>query len=91
MITIQIPAALRTFTERKREVEVEGTTVGDAVKVLADRFPDLKPHLYDNEDKLRSFINIFLGETNIRKLSGLETPIKDGDVIMLVPAIAGGM
>ncbi|MDR0878628.1 MAG: MoaD/ThiS family protein [Treponema sp.] len=102
-ITIQIPTALRAFTERKSEVEVAGATVGEAIAAFADAYPDIKQHLYQPAEKgagessagqnsleLRSFINVFVGETNIKKLDGLATKVADGSVIMLVPAIAGG-
>jgi adenylyltransferase/sulfurtransferase len=89
-VIIQIPTALRGFTERKSEVEVEGATVGEAIDALAVQYPDLRQHLYQGKD-LRSFINVFVGETNIKKREGLETTLSDGETIMLVPAIAGGI
>jgi adenylyltransferase/sulfurtransferase len=90
-VTIQIPTALRNFTDRKGEVSVEGDTVGAAIAAFASAYPDIKPHIYqDGKAELRSFINVFVGETNIKKLGGLDTPLSDGSVIMLVPAIAGG-
>ena len=88
-VIIQIPTALRGFTERRSEVEVEGATVGEAINALAERYPDLRQHLYQGSD-LRSFINVFVGETNIKKLGGLATKLPEGETIMLVPAIAGG-
>jgi adenylyltransferase/sulfurtransferase len=89
-VTIQIPTALRVFTDRKSEIEANGTTVGGAVADFAASYPDIRRHLYDENDALRSFINIYIGDTNIKNLEGLDTPIKDGDTLMLVPAIAGG-
>jgi adenylyltransferase/sulfurtransferase len=88
-VIIQIPTALRSFTERKAEVEVEGRTVGEAINALAELYPDLRQHLYLGEE-LRSFINVFVGETNIKKLDGLGTKLPEGAAVMLVPAIAGG-
>ena len=90
-VTIQIPTALRNFTERQDEVRVEGDTVGAALASLAIRYPDIKQHLYQEDGGLRSFINVFIGDTNIKKLRGLDTPLEDGAVLMLVPAIAGGL
>ncbi|MDR1985616.1 MAG: MoaD/ThiS family protein [Treponema sp.] len=91
-VTIQIPTALRNFTDRQREVQVEAATAGAAIAGLAQAYPDLKPHLYqEGGTELRSFINVFVGETNIKKLKGLDTPLPDGETIMLVPAIAGGL
>ncbi|MDR1637865.1 MAG: MoaD/ThiS family protein [Treponema sp.] len=89
-VTVQIPTALRGFTDRKSELELEGGTVGEVIGALADRYPDLRQHLYQGQD-LRSFINVFVGETNIRKLEGLETKLSGGETLMLVPAIAGGL
>jgi adenylyltransferase/sulfurtransferase len=88
-VTIQIPTALRGFTERKSEVEAAGATVGEAINALAEAYPDLRQHLYQGRD-LRSFINVFVDETNIKKLEGLDTKLSGGETVMLVPAIAGG-
>jgi adenylyltransferase/sulfurtransferase len=89
-VIIQIPTALRSFTDRKLEIEVEGQTVGEALNALSEQYPDLRQHLYQGKD-LRSFINVFVGETNIRKLEGLDTRLSGGETLMLVPAIAGGV
>jgi len=89
MVTILIPTALRAFTDRQSEVQVDGATVGEAVAALAAAHPDIKQHLYQNGE-LRSFINIFVGEDNIKNLDGLDTKLAPGTEIMLVPAIAGG-
>ena len=89
-IIIQIPTALRSFTGRKSEAAVEGQTVGEALSALTEQYPDIRQHLYQGED-LRSFINVFVGETNIKKLEGLQTKLSGGETILLVPAIAGGV
>jgi molybdopterin converting factor small subunit len=89
-ITIQIPTALRSFTNRQDEVQVEGATAGAAIAALAERYPDIRQHLYQDDGSLRSFINVFLGDDNIKKLRGLDTPVENGAVLTLVPAIAGG-
>jgi molybdopterin converting factor small subunit len=89
-VTIQIPTALRAFTNRQIEVQVEGATVGEAAAAFVAAYPDIRRHLYEESGALRSFVNVYLGETNVRSLQGLETPVKDGDTLMLVPAIAGG-
>jgi adenylyltransferase/sulfurtransferase len=90
MIKVLIPYALRAFTERNAEVNVEGGTAGEAVKALAAAYPALKPHLFADDGGLRNFINLFVEGANISSLQGLDTPIKDGGEMMLVPAIAGG-
>ncbi|MDR2638046.1 MAG: MoaD/ThiS family protein [Zoogloeaceae bacterium] len=89
-IKIQIPTALRGFTDRKGEISLEGDTVGAALAALTQAYPDIKPHLYHDDGELRSFINVYVGEANIKKLDGLATKVPEGGVIMLVPAIAGG-
>ncbi|MDR3271668.1 MAG: MoaD/ThiS family protein [Peptococcaceae bacterium] len=90
MITLLIPTALRAFTDRTSEVEVEGATVGAALEALAVQYPDIRQHLYDESGELRSFINIFVGESNIKHTGGLDTSLAPGASVMLVPAIAGG-
>jgi len=89
-VTILVPTALRSFTDRKSEVEVPGKTVSEAIASFAGAYPDIKPHLYEDDGSLRSYINLYVGETNIRRLQGLDTAVGDGDTVMLVPAIAGG-
>jgi adenylyltransferase/sulfurtransferase len=88
-VTLLIPTALRNFTDRKSELIVEGATVGEAIRNFADAYPDIKQHLYQGAE-LRSFINVFVGENNIKNLQGLDTEVAGGETIMLVPAIAGG-
>ncbi|MBO7619649.1 MAG: MoaD family protein [Victivallales bacterium] len=89
-VTILIPTALRSFVDRKSEVEVEGSTVGEALANLAGQYPDLKHQIYEDDVKLRGFVNVFVDGTNIKKLNGLETKLAQGVTVMLVPAIAGG-
>jgi len=90
-VSILVPAALRAYTERQAEIEVSGSTAGEAIADLAAKHPDIRKHLYKDDDSLRDFINVFIGDTNIKELNGLATPVKDGDSVMLVPAIAGGL
>ena len=89
-VTILIPTALRSFVDRKSEIEVEGSTVGEALANLAAQYPDLKHQIYEDDVKLRGFVNVFVDGTNIKKLNGLETKLAQGASVMLVPAIAGG-
>jgi adenylyltransferase/sulfurtransferase len=90
MIKVLIPYALRAFTERNAEVEVEGATAGEAIRALAATYTDLQPHLFTDEGKLRDFINLFVGGANVSSLQGLDTPVAAGGEVMIVPAIAGG-
>ncbi|MDR1066678.1 MAG: MoaD/ThiS family protein [Clostridiales bacterium] len=89
-ITILIPTALRAFTDRRGEVQAEGKTVGEAVASFAKAYPDIRRHLYEEDGTLRSFINVYVGEMNVKNLDGVDTRLKDGDTVTLVPAIAGG-
>ena len=89
-VSILVPAALRAYTERQAEIEVNGGTVGEAIADLAAKYPDIRKHIYKDENSLRDFINVYIGDTNIKEIEGLKTPVKDGDSVMLVPAIAGG-
>jgi molybdopterin converting factor small subunit len=69
---------------------VEGDTAGRAIEAFADKYPGIRQHLYDENNALRSFVNVYIGEKNIKTVNGLDTPVRDGDALMLVPAIAGG-
>ncbi|MDR0528571.1 MAG: molybdopterin-synthase adenylyltransferase MoeB [Zoogloeaceae bacterium] len=89
-VTLRIPTALRSFTDRQTEVAVEGLTAGAALSALAERYPDIKTHLFETDGKLRAFINLYLDGKNIRNADGLNTPLTDGATLTLVPAIAGG-
>jgi molybdopterin converting factor small subunit len=89
-VTIQVPSALRAFTERKSEIVVEGKTVGEAIAALTERYPDIRPHLFDEVGKLRSFIYVYVAGKTVRNAGGVEAAIPDGETLTLVPAIAGG-
>jgi molybdopterin converting factor small subunit len=67
-----------------------GQNAGEAVESLLTQFPTLRPHLINDRGELRPFVNLFIGENNIRELQGLETPLGDADQLVLIPSIAGG-
>ena len=90
MATVSIPSVLRTFTQRQSQVNLEGGTVGEVVASLAASYPDLAPHILDASGTLRSFVNVFVDDTDIRSLQGEQTPVSADSAILLVPAIAGG-
>ena len=90
MTTLRIPTPLRTYTSGKSEVTVAGVKISEALIDLTTQFPAIKPHIFSEGGELRPFVNLFVGENNIKDLQGVETPIKDGDKIMLIPSIAGG-
>ncbi|MCL2723004.1 MAG: MoaD/ThiS family protein [Polyangiaceae bacterium] len=88
-IIVRIPAALRTLTGGADEVKGAGSTVGDVIADLETRHPGLRDRLLD-EKGVRRFINIYVGEEDVRFTGGLSTALKAGDQISIVPAIAGG-
>ncbi len=90
MPALKIPTPLRTYTNGLAEVLVQGVTVGDAMQSLVAQFPTMRQYLYNGEGQLRPFVNLFVGENNIKDLQGLETPLSDGDKLLLIPSIAGG-
>lgn len=89
-ITIHIPTPLRRFTGENGEVQVEGQTVGEALKALTRLYPSLERHLYNEQGALRSFVNIFLNDEDVRHLGKDGTAVKPGDNLSIIPSIAGG-
>ena len=87
---ILIPTPLRPFAGKQDVVEVEGSTVGDALQRLVGQFGDLRRHLYNDDGKLRSFVNIYVNDEDIRHLDREQTTLKAGDTISIVPSVAGG-
>jgi len=90
MPTLRIPTPLRSYIDGQTEVPVSGITVGQAVQSLMTQFPALRPHLTNSSGQLRPFVNLFLGEDNIKDLKGLETALGPDDILRLVPSVAGG-
>src|SRR5580692_556313 len=90
MAKILIPTPLRQFADKKDSVQLAGATVGEVLKSLTSQYADLRRHLYNDEGKLRSFVNVYVNDEDIRYLSKEATPLKDGDTVSIVPSIAGG-
>lgn len=90
MPMIHIPTPLRYYVNGQNNVTVKGVTVGQAFEDLLVQFPALRPHLTRGDGSLRHFVNLFLGEHNLRDLQGLDTPLKMDDCLKLVPSTAGG-
>src|ERR1700676_1596082 len=90
MPKILIPTPLRQYTGKQDTVQVKGATVGEALADLTGQHQDLRRNIYNDEGKLRSFVNVYLNDEDIRYLSKEATPVKDGDTISIVPSIAGG-
>jgi adenylyltransferase/sulfurtransferase len=81
---------MRTYVNGQIDVTVQGQTVGEAMHNLVEQFPAMQPHLYNERGQLRPFVNLFIGQTNIRDLQGLQTPLDPDDHLLLIPSIAGG-
>lgn len=90
MARILIPTPLRQFVEKQDTVEAAGDTVGEVLTALVTKYPDLKKNLYNDEGKLRSFVNVYLNDEDIRYLNKDKTPVAAGDTLSIVPSIAGG-
>jgi molybdopterin converting factor small subunit len=90
MPKVKIPTPLRQYTGGDAEVEVGGQTVGETLGNLATEYPDLKQHLYTGDDKLRSFVNVYKGDEDIRYLDGQDTEVSEDDELSIIPSIAGG-
>ena len=89
-VKVRVPTQLRALAGGAGEVEVEGGTVGDALKALDVAHPGFNERLFDSDGNLRRFVNVFMGEEDIRFLGGLSTPVPSGAVVSVVPAVAGG-
>ncbi len=90
MAKILIPTPLRQYVDKKDSVELSGSTVGEILTALTSQYGDLKRHLYNDQGKLRSFVNVYVNDDDIRYLQKDATPLKDGDTVSIVPSIAGG-
>lgn len=88
-IKVQVPTPMREQSGGKAEVEVKGDTVQAALDDLVQQFPGLKPKLFDN-GKLRPYVNVFVNDEDIRYLDEMQTPVTDGVIVALIPAVAGG-
>ncbi|KAF0108872.1 MAG: sulfur transfer protein ThiS [Anaerolineaceae bacterium] len=90
MPTIRIPNPLRPYVDGQAEVPVNGATVAAALDDMLAQYPAFRPHLCKDDGSLRAFVNLFLDGSNVRDLQGLDTPLAPGDILNLVPSIAGG-
>jgi molybdopterin converting factor small subunit len=90
MPKVKIPTPLRQYTDGESQVEVGGGTAGDALGNLTNEYPALRQHLYTGDGKLRSFVNVYKGDEDIRYLDGPDTEVGNGDELSIIPSIAGG-
>lgn len=91
MIKVQVPTPLRRFTGGQGMVEVAGSTVGETIQALAAQFPEVGKNILGPDGQPRNFVNVYLGDEDVRHLQGLATPVADGQTVLIVPSIAGGL
>ena len=89
-VTVKLPTQLRDAAGGAASAEVEGATVGEALDALYAQHGELRSRMADDDGGLRRFVNVYLGEEDIRFLDGLETEVEDGDEVTILPAVAGG-
>ena len=89
-VTITIPTALRQYANNQSSVSLEAETVGELLRSLTAQNPALGKHLFNEQGKLRNFVNVYVGDEDIRYLDGEATALKSGDTVSIIPAIAGG-
>ena len=90
MAKILIPTPLRPYTDKLDAVDASGTTVGELLADLTTRHAGLKPHLYNEQGKLRSFVNVYVNDEDIRYLQKEQTPVTAADTVSIIPSVAGG-
>jgi sulfur-carrier protein len=89
-VNVRIPTPLRKLTKDKDTVQTTGATIQEIIDSLESQYPGLKERLCDERGELRRFVNVYLNDEDIRFAQGKSTPVKDGDEISVIPAIAGG-
>jgi molybdopterin synthase sulfur carrier subunit len=87
---VRIPTILRTYTKGESEVDAEGETLSDVLESLDGSFPGIKGRIVDDQGQLRRFVNVYIGNDDVRFLDGLSTATPDGTQISVIPAVAGG-
>jgi sulfur-carrier protein len=89
-VRVRIPAPLRSVTDGQAEVSVGGSNVSDVLSELEGKFPQIRQRLRDDEGALRRFVNLYVNGEDVRFLNGLDTGLKEGDEVSIIPAVAGG-
>src|SRR5207237_7818360 len=89
-LTIAIPTPLRQFAGGQSEIQVNAATAGEALDQLTTTHAELRRHLFNDQNTLRNFVNVYVNDEDIRHVNGADTPVKEGDTILIVPSIAGG-
>jgi sulfur-carrier protein len=88
--TVKIPPVLRSSTGGEKEVSADGGTVGDVLRSLAAQHPATEAQLFSEDGRLNRYVNVYLNDEDVRVLDGLDTPVKDADTLVILPAMAGG-
>jgi molybdopterin synthase sulfur carrier subunit len=89
-VKVRIPTPLRKLTKNEAEVDAEGATIRELVDDLEKQFPGFKERMCDDQGELRRFVNVYVGEEDIRFLEGLDTKVPEGEQVSIIPAVAGG-
>ncbi len=89
-VTVRIPAPLQPFVNDARVLDADADTVGAALEQIGARHPGFLQRIVVCEGELRPYVNVFVGSENVKSFSGLDTPVSDGDVVSIIPAVAGG-
>jgi molybdopterin converting factor small subunit len=90
-VPVMIPTPLRGYAGGQKTVQVEGTTVGEALNALTTQYPNLRQYLFAENGQLRSFVNVYLNDEDVRFLKSAETPVGEADRLAIVPSVAGGV
>ena len=90
-VTLRIPTPLRSFTSGAAQLSVQAGTVREALRFAGKEHAALTERILDEDGELRTFVNLFVGSTNVARLDGLDTSVADGDVLAILPAVAGGV
>ena|SRR5829696_3711773 len=90
MSKVKIPPVLRSSTGGEREVSAEGASVGEVLRSLSEQHPDTQHQLFGEDGSLNRYVNVYLNDEDVRVLQGLETPVEEGDTLVILPAMAGG-
>ena len=89
-VPVRIPTPLRKLTQNQEVVQIEGATIRDVINNLEQSYPGLKERIYDEQNNIHRFVNVFVNDEDIRFLQDVETAVKPGDKVSIFPAIAGG-
>jgi sulfur-carrier protein len=89
-VTVRVPTILRTYTGGDARVTADGTVLSDVLESLDGSYPGIKGRIVDEQGELRRFVNVYVGNEDVRFLDGLSTPVEDGSEISVIPAVAGG-